>query len=161
MKRICLVLCLSLLLVSCSKENPSCYRLYCAIENKREVSEIYPYRSDLQYASFFQRLYYGQYDERLPDEFRHCDDYYVVLSSQHDIWEIHIFHVTSTYDVDSVISMLQARRDRLQQDISSGMYDEETHERVKSASIIAIDHYVILAITDDNVSLERNILDNI
>ncbi len=157
LKKFCLTLCLILLLSSCDKKTPSCYEIYCALSPREAAVEVYPYRSDLIHAEFFSRLYYGKKADHAPDEFMYCDDYYVALSSRNEIWEIHIFHVLSSYDQQAVSSMLQKRRDRLQLECASGMYDELTMERIKKAKIIIIDNFIILCITDHNDQIEKEL----
>lgn len=137
-------------MTACEKKEPSCYELYRELRLQELSVEIYPYRSDLVNATFFSRLYHGISSPSYPDEFSYCDDYYVALSSGSDLWELHIFHTVSAYDLPVVRGMLQERRDRLQRECASGFYNEITHERITMATIFSIDQYVFLCITDHN-----------
>ena len=145
-----------LLLSSCSKQSFTCYTLFREISESVTIGkcEVYPYRSDLQDASFFSRLYSGKSSDAKPHAFSYCDDYYVVLSSSSDLWELHIFHAISQYDVDAVKEMLIKRRDRLQKNDPASFYSDETYERISRASVFSVESYVILAITDHNSEIE-------
>ena len=157
MKKICLILIFVLFLGSCGKKEPSCFELYKTLSIEGEALEVYPYRSDLINAPFLSRLYDGKQREEYPLEFAYCDDYYVVLGSGTDLFEIHIFHVLSTYNLDAVSNMLQKRRDRLQRECSSGFYSDTTLDRIDAATVFSVDRYVVLCITDDNELIKNQL----
>ena len=157
LKRVVLILAVILLLTSCHAKELSCYRLFDSLTAVREGIEIYTYQSDLRDARFFSRLYYGEAQHDLPDAFSSCDDYCVALASGTNLWEVHIFHVISEYDIGDVKSMLLERRDRLQRADALSFYDDETAERVAAARVFTVGHYVVMILSDQNDLLEREL----
>lgn len=151
------MICLLFILTSCHGTKPTCYELYSAVTPENLSVSVYPYKTDMTYASFFSRLYYGEKNNTLPDEFTYCDDYYVAIGSQSDIWELHIFHTVSEYDTERVINMLMKRKERLQKENNASLYSEKGYERIQAAVIFTVEKYVVLSITDHNSLIEQEI----
>lgn len=86
-----------------------------------------------------------------------CEDYALCLSSDDQIFEIHVFRPISNGRFDEVEKILRRRLDLLQRpDVY--LYDCEGYEKVvSSGEIIRKGSYVILLLTPDNSLAEKRL----
>ena len=156
-----LLLCLSLILVSCGRNDYTPTDIiYRIIEKSDNIPSYNIYfdsadKESNEYIDTDKQLLL--YNEMSPCEL--SSSFAIMLSKDDSVYEIHVYKSDSDINVPRIKKIL-ARRIELLQDNGVYLYEDENYERIVSAArIINKGRYVFLLVTDRNNEIEELVKD--